>query len=85
MADPKQEQIEVADRLQIKMLNRWERLLDKDNLSPTDAATLYRALKDSGWSLDPARLPKGLRGVIKELKDDPRLIQEDDVDLSRQH
>lgn len=76
MADNKA-QIEIAERLQVKMLKRWETLLDNDLLSPTDAATLARLLAQNGWSLDPQKLPEGLRSKLTE-HIDPREFSEDD-------
>lgn len=64
MADSK-EQLEIAKRLQIKLLQRFETLLNEGELSATDAATLSRLLMQNGWSIDPAALPEGLRDKIK--------------------
>lgn len=54
-------QAEIAERLQAKLLERFERLLDSGEMSPTDAATLARLLSQNGWTFDESRLPKGLR------------------------
>lgn len=76
----KQRQIEIAERLQEKLLLRWEELLDSGNLSSTDAATLTRFLQNNGWSVDPARLPKGLQGILTA-KVDPSSILGDEEDF----
>lgn len=63
MAD-KQAQIDIAERLQEKWLTRMEALLDSGAITSTDLATLQRFLSANGWSLDPTRLPKGLRDKL---------------------
>ncbi len=55
------EQTNLAERLQTKILERFETLLDEGKLSPTDAATLARLLTQNGWSFDETRLPRNLR------------------------
>lgn len=60
MSDLEKQQ-EIAERLQMKWLQRMEALLDSGELSSTDAATLYRFFADNGWSLDPAKLPQKLK------------------------
>lgn len=77
MADNKQKQIEIAERLQMKILQRFEKLIDSNELQATDAATLVRLLMNSGWSIDPARVPKGLQGVLTQAID-AAAIEEDE-------
>lgn len=60
-----EKQQDIMSRLQLKLLTRWERLLDSGELSPTDAATLTRFLTQNGWSLDPSHLPKGLQDKVR--------------------
>lgn len=60
MANPKQEQIELAERLQTSLLEQFEHLLKSGDMSPTDRATLARLLMQNGWNLDPSALPRGL-------------------------
>jgi hypothetical protein len=60
------EQLEIAKRLQYKLLKRFEKLIDQDEMSATDAATLVRLLSQNGWVLDPAALPQGLRDKLKD-------------------
>ena len=56
------EQTEIAERCQIKLLQRFEALLDSElGMAPTDAATLARLLSQNGWSFDESRIPKNLR------------------------
>lgn len=58
-------QQEIAERLQLKWLERMERLLDSDEgMSATDANTLFRFLSDNGWTVDPAKLPAGLKDKL---------------------
>lgn len=67
-------QIEIAERLQLKWLLRMEKLLDDGEITSTDLATLSRFLMANGWTLDPARLPKGLRDKLT------KHISPDDLD-----
>jgi hypothetical protein len=62
--DNKEEQLAIAERLQLKWLKRMEKLLDGGEVTSTDLATLSRFLQANGWTLDPARLPKGLRDKL---------------------
>lgn len=77
----KKEQIEIAERLQIKLLERWERLMDDKELSATDAATLSRVLIQNGWNIDPSALPEGLKDKVRKI--DPKIfdfpLSEDEV------
>jgi hypothetical protein len=66
MPDNKTEQVEIAERLQLKLLKHFEHLFDTKQISSTDCATLSRLLMQNGWSIDPARVPKGLRGILTE-------------------
>lgn len=53
-------QLEIAERLQLKWLERMEKLIDDGSVTSTDMATLVRFLMANGWTLDRSRLPKGL-------------------------
>jgi hypothetical protein len=64
MADTKNEQVEMVEDLQLKLLKSFNTMLDEGTLTPTDRATLVRLLMANGWNLDPARLPKGLKDKI---------------------
>lgn len=78
MAD-QSKQAEIAERLQIKLLERFERMLDAEMadeegilgpaMSPTDAATLARLLSQNGWTFDESRLPKNLRDRLTKQVD----------------
>ena len=81
--DYKQKQLELAEKLQLKLLERWERLIDEGQLTPTDAATLARLLSQNGWSIDPARLPQGLRDKLTK-RIDPLQFEDGDADLPHQ-
>lgn len=59
-----QQQIEIMDRLQLKMLQRFETLLDNGEISSTDMATLVRLAEHNGWQLDPAKIPQGLKDKL---------------------
>lgn len=62
--DAKTQQVEIAERLQLKWLTRMETLLDSGSITSTDMATLVRFLTHNGWTLDPTRLPQGLRDKL---------------------
>lgn len=70
------EQTDLAERLQMKLMERFERLLDTEKMSPTDSATLARLLTQNGWSFDESRLPKNLRDrLTKDVEfDGPELV-----------
>lgn len=60
----KDEQIDVAERLQGKWLLAMERMLDAGTITSTDMATLCRWLMANGWSVDPATLPQKLQSKL---------------------
>lgn len=78
----KQEQIEIAEKLQLKLLNHFDAMLDKGTLSATDAATLARLLMANGWSIDPKSVPTGLRAILTE---GLNAIDVDEDEEMRQH
>lgn len=57
-------QVEIAERLQMKLLKRFEQLIDDGELTSTDAATLARLLMANGWSIDPTKIPQGIKDKI---------------------
>lgn len=59
-----QEQVEVALRIQSKLLRHMESLLDSGEISSTDIATLTRLLTQNGWTLDGTRLPSRLKDKL---------------------
>jgi hypothetical protein len=73
----KSSQIDLAKRLQSKLLRRFEYLLDQGEMSPTDAATLGRLLAQNGWSFDETNLPQSLRSKLTR-EVDPALLDEDE-------
>jgi hypothetical protein len=75
-----EEQLKIAERLQTKMLERWEKMLDDGSMTASDAAALSRLLAANGWNLDPARLPKGVRDKLTESVD-PKQFEDDDADV----
>jgi hypothetical protein len=75
-----EEQLKIAERLQTKMLERWEKMLDEATMTASDAAALSRLLAANGWNLDPARLPKGVRDKLTESVD-PKQFEDDDADV----
>jgi len=76
MADSTQQQMEIAQRLQLKLLMRFEHLLDEGTLQATDAATLARLLRENGWSIDPNKVPVGLRGILTAAIDATKLDED---------
>lgn len=75
------EQVATAARLQDKLLKRYEDLLDSGELTAQDASTLARLLMASGWSLDPNRLPQGIRSKLTEIVDPSEFDVYDGPDL----
>jgi len=71
-----QEQIDLTERLKTLWLKHMETLLTTGAITATDMATLARVLLQNGWSLDPAKLPQNLRGMLtsqvspEDLEDD---------------
>lgn len=62
----KEKQLEISQRLQLKWLVRMEEMFDNGTITSTDMATLQRFLSANGWSLDPSRLPKGLKDKLTQ-------------------
>jgi hypothetical protein len=62
--DIRQEQIEIAERMQLKWLRHAERLLDSNEITSTDFKTIYQALRDNGWLFDASKLPQGLKDKL---------------------
>jgi hypothetical protein len=60
----KEQQVAIAERLQLKWLKRMETLLDAGEITSTDMATLVRFLMANGWTLDPSRLPSKLKDKL---------------------
>jgi len=73
-------QAALAELLQDKLLQYFEKKLDGDALTDTGAATLARLLMANGWSLDPNRLPQGIREKLTRTVD-PTELTDDDVDV----
>ena len=70
-------QADLAERLQEKLLERFETLLDEGEMSPTDAATLARLLSQNGWTFDESRMPKELKDRLTQVIDfDSREVRE---------
>lgn len=76
----KKKQIEIAERLQLLILQRWETLLTNPlaEVSPTEISTMAKTLRDNGWSIDPAMIPQGLRS---KLLTDPTKVADEDPDV----
>lgn len=74
------EQMGYVERLQLKWLARMEYLLDNGLMGPTDMSTLYKFLKENGWSLDPSKLPQRLKDKLTSHLD-PNELDEDEHDV----
>lgn len=57
-------QTEIAERLQLKLLQLYEAKLDDGSITDTGMGNLQRLLSHNGWTLDPAALPEKLRGKL---------------------
>jgi hypothetical protein len=79
MANPKKDQIAIAEKLQLKLLEYFEKKLENNTLTDTGAATLARLLMQNGWNLDPSAVPEGLRSKLTQ-NIDPNELNEDDLD-----
>lgn len=77
--EQKQQQIAIADRLQLMLLEYFEKKLNDDTLTDTGAATLARLLSANGWSIDPNTLPQGVRDKLTSTVD-PNDFDDDDLD-----
>lgn len=62
-----QEQLEISERLQVKVLRYFEKQLDSGTISPTDMATLTRLMAQNGWRFDPHSIPQKLKDKIPNL------------------
>jgi hypothetical protein len=60
----KEQQVAIAERLQLKWLQRMETMIDAGDITSTDMATLVRFLMANGWTLDPTRMPSKLRDKL---------------------
>lgn len=69
-------QTEIAERLQLKLLELYEAKLNDGSITDTGMGNLQRLLSHNGWTLDPAALPEGLKGKLLS-KDIP--IDEDEL------
>lgn len=80
MNENTQKQLEIAERLQTKWLIRMEAMIDDGSVTATDLATLARFLMANGWTLDPSRMPQGLRDKLTSHLD-PTDFEDDDADV----
>jgi hypothetical protein len=74
------EQITIAERLQLLWLKHMEKMLTDNppTITSTDMSTLAKVLRDNGWQLDKSKLPEKLRNKLTDLTSpedlaDPRL------------
>ena len=62
-----QEEVQLAANLRMRLLERFDELMDAGEDTPTDRATLSRLLTGAGgWVLDPSRMPQGLEEKITQ-------------------
>ena len=69
-------QLEIAESLQIKVLKRFDTMLDSGEITSTDMATLVRLLSANGWQLDRSRVPSSLRDKLTQAID-PKSFEDD--------
>ena len=62
--DTKQQQMELIEKLKLKVLQHLDRRLDEGVISGTEVATLISLLKDNGWVLDESQLPGSLKDKV---------------------
>ena len=67
MEDDKKKQLQLAEKLQVLLLEDFERLANDGLLTPTDRATLARLLTQNGWSIDPSAMPQGLKDKLTSI------------------
>jgi predicted DNA-binding ribbon-helix-helix protein len=77
MSDSQTAQIEIAERLKLKVLEHLEKKLDDKEINATELASAIRLLSQNGWSLDPTRLPQRLKDKLTETFD-PTVVDADD-------
>jgi hypothetical protein len=74
--DAKLKQIEITERLQLMWLEHMEKLFKDGGITSTDLATLQRFLSANGWTLDPTRIPQGLKDKLTA-NVDPKSFEND--------
>jgi hypothetical protein len=77
MAKTSQERAAQLERIQDLWLDHMETLLNEGRIASTDLATLKAMFIASGMTLDPSRVPQGLKDKT-ETKHDPNEF--DDMD-----
>lgn len=77
MSEVKKDQMQIAERLQDLILERFEELLKAGEDTQTDRATIVKLLSANGWTLDPQDLPNDLQDFVTK-RIDPRSFDEDD-------
>ncbi len=76
---PEQEaQRELGEKLQLKLLKRFDKMLDDGSLTAADAAVLARVLRDSGWRIELGDLPENLRDKLTGQVDPMNFEDEED-------
>lgn len=76
----REKQIARSERIQDLLLERWEKLLVEGTISPTEAGVVAKVLSQNGWSLDPSKLPTGIREKLLA-GTDPTEFKEGDADI----
>lgn len=73
-------QIALAEKLQGLLLNEYVRRLEAGSISDTGMGNLQKLLLENGWSLDPQKLPQGLRDKLTSNMN-PTELTDDDPDV----
>jgi len=75
--DRVQAHADIAKRLQDKLMEAYEKLLDGNAMTAQDRKNLQDLLIRNGWTFDPRELPKALRDQLGDL---PKFDEDLDAD-----
>lgn len=79
---PKEQQVELAEELQMLLLQEFKKRFRSGEITSTDLATLSRLLIQNGWTLDPADLPQDLRDhITREVSFDEDIEKDSDIQV----
>lgn len=62
--------VKLAEKLQTLVMEDFVRLAENQELTPTDRRTIVQLLQQNGWTLDPTKIPQGIRDKLKNLRID---------------
>lgn len=76
MTTPSPDELKLVEQLKLKVLRRFDQLLDSGEISPTDVKTLVSLLTQNGWNLDATKVPENLQHKLKDFS--PQFDDSDD-------